>query len=273
MKASLEEMLVMARCSPEATGSQNSFMSGSAMTENMAAGGSFTMHDLAFTNPTYEVFEGFGNPIQSFDPKGAVLGSQSQNFTTMIDVSPNSPFGTDFEGYSGITDWSEFSISDGTVPDYGSFAGYGGFAKNGTTHHPLAGNQQAFKHIGQNDGSVSAQHRSQISQPLLSNAVHQQVCPHFEPNNGMIISSPHTPHQGFASMSSYGLPSPAKTTPSPPASGSCAQFEGDEPTLTNGVSQPTFYKDWRRMVGDIPIETLADYLSAHKEELKERGIL
>ncbi|KAK3951992.1 hypothetical protein QBC32DRAFT_152291 [Pseudoneurospora amorphoporcata] len=278
MEGSLEEMLnaedyQQERCASEAAGSQNSFMSGLALTENLAPGGPFAMNGFDFTNPTYEGFDNFDNVIQPFSPKDANLGSESHTFPTMIDLSRTPSFGTGFEGFGGITDLSGFTDGTGILSNYAGFADYNGFATNDKTHHSLPGNQKTFKHFGQNDGSVSVQHRSQMSQSLLPNAVRQQVYSHFEPTEDRIISLSPTSHQDFALTSSYGLPSPAKTTPSPPPSGSCAQFGGDETAVTNAESQAPLYERWKHQLRDVPFEVLESFVSAKKELSKKRGAL
>lgn len=269
MQSSLEDMLdgeslayQQEISASEASGSPNSFMSGPALTGNLTPGGPFpiTMDGLTLATANYhDGFEGFGNPIQPFSPKDADFGSQGQAFSTMADLSRNSSFGTDFEGYGTITEFCGFSVSDGDLSDYGGFADYGGFMTNDDTHHSLAGNQQAFKHVGQNDGNISAHHRRQMSTPLLSNAIRQQVYPHFE-SADTIMSFPPTPNQDFA-MRSYGLPSPAKTTPSPPPTGSYSQFATDA----------ELKEKWKTQFGNVPFEVLENFISTNKELLKKRG--
>ena len=279
MKTSLEDMFdgeaiayQQERSSSEATASPNSFMSGPVLTGNMATRGPFPLTMNAFTFPTAnydEEFENFDHPLHPFSPKDADLGPRSQTFTNMIDLSRHPSFGTDFEGY-GIADLTAFSVSDGILSEYGEFTDFGGFVTNDNTNHAFAGNQNGFKHIGQNDGHVSAQHTSQMSHQLLPNATHQQVYPQFEPSGDSINSLPPTPHQDFALMS-YGLPSPAKTTPSPPPTGSYGQFGGCEATVTHSESQDILRERWKDQFGNVPFEVLESFVSTNKELLKKRG--
>ncbi|KAJ4417888.1 hypothetical protein N0V85_001653 [Neurospora sp. IMI 360204] len=296
----------------QGTGSQSSLIPGLPLTGIPAPGGPFSMNDFDFPNLHYDGFEGYDDPIQSFNPKEASLGSQNDPFLNMSDLSRNSSIDINLEDFNGMTDMS-------------GFTGYDGFTTVDNTHHSLADHhEEGFKHFGQNNGSASAQHRDHMPQQMVPKklnalprhlgefpqsrqnkenairspsqhqdafhhfgqindnstfapAVHQQVFSHFEPNNDRVMSLPPTPHQDFALVSSYGLLSPAKTTPSPPPSGSYAQLEGDKLAATRSEIQAALNEQWKAHFGNDPrseelFETVFKFISAQQDLLNKSGI-
>lgn len=288
----------------QGTGSQSSLISELPLTGIPAPGGPFSMNDFNFANLHYDGLEGYGDPTQSFNPKQANLGSQNDPFLNMSDLSRSSSIDLgleDFDGLAdmdGFADYSGFATVDNThhsLADHHEegFKHFGQNKGSASAQHrdhmpqqmvpkklnaiprPLVEFQQSRQNK-ENAIRSSGQHQDAFhhfghinDNSTFAPAVHQQAFSHFEPNNDRVISLPPTPHQDFALVSPYGLLSPAKTTPSPPPSGSYAQLEGDKPAATRSEILAALDEQWNAHFGNgPPLEKFLSYVLKQTESIK-----